>query len=133
MKGRLSRVHLHSLAFHAICQLNKTGDYYVWDSDRAISAVAAGSLATTYQACGLDGHRPAASLLEIHHQVFAPHHLSEVISIDLETYKSESIETSYLFDCHIAPVLICKVRPPSLMYALFQLCWNLISSIGRPR
>ena len=110
MKGRLSRVHLHSLAFHAICQLNRPGeDYHKWSSDRAISAVAAGSLATTYQACASDKQRPSASILEVHNHVFEPHQFSEVITIELETYGSEKFETTHSFGCYVAPVLICKV------------------------
>eukprot|EP01102_Stenamoeba_stenopodia_P005514 TRINITY_DN1626_c0_g3_i1.p1 TRINITY_DN1626_c0_g3~~TRINITY_DN1626_c0_g3_i1.p1 ORF type:complete len:612 (-),score=126.41 TRINITY_DN1626_c0_g3_i1:95-1882(-) len=109
MKGRLSRVHLHSLAFHVICQLNTTADYYSWSAERAISAVAAGSLATTYQACAIDNHRPSAAHLEVHSHVFAPHYISdEVLSLGLETYDIEEYKTSHTFSCFVAPVLICK-------------------------
>ena len=63
---QISRVHLHYLSFHLLSQPKyPRAETFHWSRNRAKQAVAAGSLATTIQACGENGELPDESELHI--------------------------------------------------------------------
>lgn len=91
---QLSRIHLHYLSYHLLGQLRKQRkDTFTWNSKRAERAVAAGCLATTIQACGIDGELPKDSEL-----IIRPNGISKLF----QYYQTE------LFDFWVAPVAACR-------------------------
>lgn len=89
-KHGIGRIHLHYLSFHMISQRqNPNPNYFHWSKERASKAVAAGSLATTIQACGDDNKFPDISQVHTLHQ--------------FSNFKTSSMEF------WVAPVAICNV------------------------
>jgi ADP-dependent glucokinase len=90
---QLNRVHLHFLSYHLIAQpVQSREGVYQWDREKAKASVASGSLATTIQACGVDGEFPDVAQLRV----------------DPRVANSGSFE-EFNLEFWVSPVVICKV------------------------
>jgi ADP-dependent glucokinase len=96
----LSRVHMHFLSYHVIC----VSDAAKWPRASTVRAVAAGSRATTTQACGPQPDRwPDASALELQHIPALVDISDELDPLDMSLSRQ-----SGGFVCSVSPVVVCQ-------------------------